>query len=131
DEYAISRPSGEKAGSASLNGVLRKTVGWPGFQPEASSPCIGRIITSPFPGREFSSVNAGDLPLGCHELGCWLFALSVKRCGSPVPSARCQYRLLVTLSARRDPNTIRVPSGVHRGERSSARSKVSRDSVAR
>ena len=44
--YASHRPSGENIGSHSMKGLLRNTVGLPGFQPGASSPSIGRIIRS-------------------------------------------------------------------------------------
>ena len=35
--YASQRPSGEKAAANSPKGLFRKTVGFPGFHPEASS----------------------------------------------------------------------------------------------
>src|SRR6266542_6047631 len=68
EEYASQRPSGENIGSSSAKGALRKIVGVPGFHPDASSPPIGRIIRSRLVCGEVS-VNAMNLPLGCHEAG--------------------------------------------------------------
>src|SRR5215468_8642139 len=63
DWYAIHRPSGENIGIVPLAGVLRKTEGLPGFQPDFSSPSNGRIMMS----CEFccvTSENARYFPLG-------------------------------------------------------------------
>src|SRR3954447_17481731 len=61
DSYAIQRPSDENIGAFSVNGVLRNTVGSPGFQPDASSPDMGSTMRSSFVlGR--SSVYARNLP---------------------------------------------------------------------
>src|SRR5262249_5231788 len=89
DWYASHRPSGEKTGSTSLKGPFENTVGLPGLQPEASSPSMGRIIKS---CAVFcvDSLNARNLPLGCHDPGNWPALFRVSRCTSPVPSARCQ-----------------------------------------
>src|SRR5688572_7228011 len=106
-------------GSRSAESVLTNTDGFPDFQPDTSSPSIGRIIRSQLVAG-FGSSNAKNLPLGCHEAGrCWLL-LSVRRCASPVPSARCQYRFNVDLSARADANPMRRLSGVHTGFESKA-----------
>ena len=64
-----------------------------------------------------TSTNARNLPLGCHEAGDWSLLLSVRRCASPVPSARCKYRFCVARSARADANTMRRPSGTPHGLR--------------
>src|SRR5262245_4697740 len=89
DEYASHLPSGENIGSCSANGVFKNTAGFPGFHPDASSPSIGRIIKSEFVWGLCSS-KARNLPLGCQEAGRCAFLLSVRRCSSPVPSARRQ-----------------------------------------
>src|SRR5207237_5585460 len=98
DEYASHRPSVENIGSRSAKDMFENTVGVPGFQPEASFPSIGRIITSQDVCGVCSS-NARNLPLGCHEAGSCAFLLSVSRCAPPVPSARCQYRFTIDVSA--------------------------------
>src|SRR5262245_50491309 len=64
--YAIHWPSGENIGSPSLKGVRRKTVGFPGFQPVATSPSSGKIIRSAAFGGP-TSANARYFPLGCHD----------------------------------------------------------------
>src|SRR6516164_8823296 len=128
--YAIHRPSGENVGSSSAAPVPRNTVGFPGFQPDASSPSIGKIIrSSDVPGRV--SMKARNRPLGCHETGNWRFLLSVGRCTSQEPSARTQNTLKAGLSARVAANTRRRPSGVHTGLALSDASKVTRASVSR
>src|SRR5262249_24217699 len=128
--YAIHRPSGENVGSSSAAPVPRNTLGFPGFQPDASSPSIGNIIrSSDVPGR--ISVKARNCPLGCHETGNCTFLLSVRRCTSPVPSARAQNKLKAGLSARVAANTRRRPSGVQTGLALSVASKVTRASVSR
>src|SRR3954465_2523122 len=95
-----------------MNGVLRNSVGVPGFQPDDSVPDSGRIIRSNPVCGSFSS-NARNCPDGCQDPGAWALALSVSRCTSPVPSACCQYKLVAP--PRADANTIRRPSGVHTG----------------
>src|SRR5688572_30814903 len=90
--YAIHRPSGENIGLVSLNRVLRKAWGLPGFHPAESSPSRGRIIVSLALPRTVSKY-ARYFPLGCHEAGYCGFALSVRRTASPVPSARWRNRL--------------------------------------
>src|SRR5206468_1729992 len=78
DRYAIQRPSGEKTGSTSPAGVLRKTDGFPGFHPEVSSPSIGRIIRSKL-DFGFVSKKARYFPLGSKDAGNCVFGLSVRR----------------------------------------------------
>src|SRR5262245_60561886 len=70
-----------------------------------------------------------NFPPGCQDPGVCGLGLSVSRCASPVPSARCQYRL--RLLSRLDRKTMRWPSGVHTGFWSAAASFVMRVSVSR
>src|SRR5258708_7970442 len=111
DVYAIHRPSGENIGSDSVNGPFAKAVGFPAFQPDASSPSIGRIITSSLL-CVLVSVNARYFPEGCHDPGDCVLPLVSSRSGGPAPSARTQNRL----NAPEPPvalNAILRPSGVH------------------
>src|ERR1700674_2061737 len=90
--YASQRPSGEKAGSISREGLFKKGFGSPGFQPDFSLPSMGRVMTSKFVSG-LSWENARALPSG-HQEGwiCWnLF--SVRRWAFPAPSARIHQRL--------------------------------------
>ena len=119
--YAIHRPSGENIGATSIAGVLRNTVGVPGVHPR------DRVALH----RQDHQIQAGDAgaiarerPGTCRwdattRAAVW-FGLSVSRVTSPVPSAFTQYRLTTPGFARSDANTMRRPSGVQTGNRSSA-----------
>ena len=77
-----------------------------------------------------ASSKIRNVPLGGHAAGRCALLLSVRRCASPVPSARCQNRFGDAAFARPDANAIRVPSGDHTGFSSVARSVVRRVSVS-
>ena len=87
-------------------------MGVPGFQPELSSPSMRQDhqIDARLRDRLFERQElAARVPRAWHLV----FWLSVRRCASPVPSARCQYRFGVDLSAarrsERDPAAVGGP----------------------
>ena len=116
-EYVRDPPAvGENIGESSARtcpAYRGMAVAFPGFQPEASSPSIGRII-SLFGGLRDVFDEREKLPGRMPGGGHWLFALSVRRCVWPVPSADCQYKLDAPLP-RFAVKTIRRPSGVQIG----------------
>ena len=90
DAYASHRPSGENAGRTSLNGVPRNSSAFPSLGcPE--SPSIGAVKMSSLPPFPFW-VKARRLPSGENEYGSSSSLPSVRRCASPDPSERIQYR---------------------------------------
>src|SRR5712691_1469530 len=87
DVYAIQRPSGEKAGSCSLDGVRRKSSGLPGLGYSGSLTSKGsvqRLNTLSTP----DSAKARRRPSGENEYGITMFLPSSNGCASPAPSAR-------------------------------------------
>src|SRR3954447_1145847 len=111
DVYAIQRPSGENIGYASSNEVERNAFGSPAFQPDTSSPDIGRIISWRIPLGP--SKYDRNLPLACQDQGSCRLELRVRRCGSPLPSARLTYKFADR--SRFSPNASQRPPGVQTG----------------
>ena len=106
-------------------------MGVPGFQPDASSPSIGRIITSTSVGAVVSS-NARNLPLGCHD--GWLLRVPALR--EALRLARPIGALPVQVRRRRCPRgPMRTRCGGRRGSTpaswSRSGSDVRRVSVSR
>ena len=84
--------------------MFTNTAGLPDFQPDSSSPSMGRINRSQ-PVVGFASSNARNLPLGCHEPGrCWLL-LSVSRCTFDVPAGAHQIAIYAPGTNPEDINT--------------------------
>ena len=124
ETYAIHEPSSENIGVLSSPGSERKTSGCvAGVQPRRALPSMRRIIRShPVPAR--SAWKARNPFVGCQDAANWFSPLSSSLVGSPVPSAFTQYILKVPGFARSDENTMRPPSDVQTGARSSCESNV-------
>src|SRR5262245_10064239 len=91
DVYASHRPSGENTAPGRWSMLLNMRCGVCAFQPEPLTS-TGRIMRS-HPSRGICCSNARYLPLGCHDVAICLYALSIRRWGSPGRSTESQYKL--------------------------------------
>ena len=128
--YAIHRPSGENIPLLSVNRPLRKAIGLARFPP-------GRVVSLQRENHRVAGVarhrsrnTRGTSRLDAMKTEYCVFALSVRRTTSPVPSARCRNRLK-TPPLRCELNAMYFPPGDHTGRASFAWSNVSFDMVSR
>ena len=105
ETYAIQRPSGENCGVRSSDGPFANTVGFPGRQPDASSPSMGRIIRSA-PVRRIQLLEREKPPARMPRTG----TLRVRALGEALRVAGLVHALPIRLFASR-----RLPA--RRGER--------------